>query len=173
MTELQQPDLRVKWTDERMARLRELYEKGWSFSVIAHDLGDGLTRNAVIGKAHRFGLNARKIDGNTERRALTAGRPAQPRTKHNITKLLAIAAGEHGDEATTLAPTMAASPVTFFELRSEHCRWPVSGEGVHTVFCGGQATAPLSYCPAHCRLAYRTEPRGQAKRTVWKFRGAA
>lgn len=161
------------WTAERVAILRKLYDEGQSFSQIACALACGFSRNATIGKAHRLGLNARKTDGNTERRGPPAeGRPRR-RTKHNMTKLLAIAAGEHGDEATTLAPTTAASPVLFFELRSEHCRWPVSGEGIGAVFCGGQVADKQSYCALHCRMAYRKpEPRARRKHFVSKFRSA-
>ena len=44
----------MSWTDERVAMLRELWAKGLSASQIAVQLG-GVTRNAVIGKAHRLG----------------------------------------------------------------------------------------------------------------------
>lgn len=46
------------WTEERIERLRELWAQGLSASEIAAALGE-ITRNAVIGKAHRLGLSAR------------------------------------------------------------------------------------------------------------------
>lgn len=48
----------MSWTDERIERLRELWTKGMTASQIAEDLG-GVSRNAVIGKAHRLDLQSR------------------------------------------------------------------------------------------------------------------
>ena len=47
------------WTDDLVARLTELWNEGKSASQISRILGQGVTRNAVIGKAHRLGLQAR------------------------------------------------------------------------------------------------------------------
>ena len=49
---------RMSWTDERVEQLKQLWGQGMSASEIADTLGD-VTRNAVIGKAHRLGLEAR------------------------------------------------------------------------------------------------------------------
>ena len=48
----------MSWTDERIAKLTKMWEGGATASQIADDLG-GVSRNAVIGKAHRLGLKAR------------------------------------------------------------------------------------------------------------------
>ena len=48
----------MSWTDERIERLRELWSQGVTASQIADELG-GVSRNAVIGKAHRLGLQSR------------------------------------------------------------------------------------------------------------------
>jgi GcrA cell cycle regulator len=48
----------MSWTDERIERLKELWSKGMTASQIADELS-GVSRNAVIGKAHRLGLQAR------------------------------------------------------------------------------------------------------------------
>ena len=48
----------MSWTDERIERLKELWSKGMTASQIADELG-GVSRNAVIGKAHRLGLQSR------------------------------------------------------------------------------------------------------------------
>jgi GcrA cell cycle regulator len=48
----------MSWTDERVEKLRELWGRGMSASEIADVLGN-VTRNAVIGKAHRLGLSGR------------------------------------------------------------------------------------------------------------------
>lgn len=48
----------MSWTDERITTLKTMWEKGTTASQIAEALG-GVSRNAVIGKAHRLGLQAR------------------------------------------------------------------------------------------------------------------
>ena len=48
----------MSWTDERIERLKELWTKGMTASQIADELG-AVSRNAVIGKAHRLGLQSR------------------------------------------------------------------------------------------------------------------
>ena len=48
----------MSWTEERVATLTKMWEGGSTASQIAEELG-GVSRNAVIGKAHRLGLKAR------------------------------------------------------------------------------------------------------------------
>ena len=48
----------MSWTDQRIDQLKALWEKGLTASQIAEELG-GVSRNAVIGKAHRLGLKSR------------------------------------------------------------------------------------------------------------------
>jgi GcrA cell cycle regulator len=48
----------MSWTDERIEQLKELWSKGMTASQIADELG-AVSRNAVIGKAHRLGLQSR------------------------------------------------------------------------------------------------------------------
>lgn len=48
----------MSWTDERIEKLTKMWEGGATASQIADELG-GVSRNAVIGKAHRLGLKAR------------------------------------------------------------------------------------------------------------------
>ena len=48
----------MAWTDERIDALKGMWEKGLTASQIAEELG-GVSRNAVIGKAHRLGLKSR------------------------------------------------------------------------------------------------------------------
>ena len=49
----------MSWTEERVERLSRLWLEGRSASQIAGELGEGVTRNAVIGKVHRLGLSGR------------------------------------------------------------------------------------------------------------------
>ena len=48
----------MSWNDEKVAKLRELWGKGNTASQIAEIIG-GISRNAVIGKAHRLNLSAK------------------------------------------------------------------------------------------------------------------
>ncbi|WP_187336469.1 GcrA family cell cycle regulator [Novosphingopyxis iocasae] len=48
----------MAWTDDRIDLLKKLWEKGLTASQIAEELGE-VSRNAVIGKAHRLGLKSR------------------------------------------------------------------------------------------------------------------
>ncbi|MEC7205213.1 MAG: GcrA family cell cycle regulator, partial [Pseudomonadota bacterium] len=50
--------LLMSWTDEKVNKLKELWGKGQTASQIAEIIG-GVSRNAVIGKAHRLGLSSR------------------------------------------------------------------------------------------------------------------
>jgi GcrA cell cycle regulator len=68
------------WTDERIATLRKMWEGGSTASEIAAELG-GVSRNAVIGKAHRLGLKARPspVKANEKKKAAApAKKPAAP-----------------------------------------------------------------------------------------------
>ena len=47
-----------EWTLERITRLKNLWQDGMSSRDIAQKMGEGLSRNAVIGKANRLGLSA-------------------------------------------------------------------------------------------------------------------
>ncbi len=49
----------MAWTEERVKKLTLLWKSGNSASKIAVELGEGVSRNAVIGKIHRLGLSER------------------------------------------------------------------------------------------------------------------
>ena len=74
----------MSWTDERIERLKTMWTSGSTASQIAEDLG-GVSRNAVIGKAHRLGLEARPSP---------------------------VKAGEEKDKVKKAAPPKAAAPST-------------------------------------------------------------
>ena len=48
----------MSWTDEKVSKLKDLWGKGQTASQIAEIIG-GVSRNAVIGKAHRLNLSAK------------------------------------------------------------------------------------------------------------------
>ena len=85
------------WTEERVNTLRKMWAEGYSASQIAKELG-GVTRNAVIGKVHRLGLNAR-ITAYSQPRVT---RPARQRIP----------------QARNMYITRAASPPTVIKART-------------------------------------------------------
>jgi GcrA cell cycle regulator len=103
----------MSWTDQRIDQLKTLWEKGLTASQIADELG-GVSRNAVIGKAHRLGLKSRPspVKANepekrvTPKKAVTpikASAPAAPVRPRPVAPVVAEAApridGEQPSEA--------------------------------------------------------------------------
>ncbi|WP_257550133.1 GcrA family cell cycle regulator [Sphingopyxis sp. DBS4] len=68
----------MSWTDERIEQLRSMWEKGLTASQIADELG-GVSRNAVIGKAHRLGLKSRPSPVKATEKVVKAPKPATPK----------------------------------------------------------------------------------------------
>jgi GcrA cell cycle regulator len=82
ITEPDESELSMSWTDERIEMLTKMWEGGSTASQIAEELG-GVSRNAVIGKAHRLELKARpspvKANEKAEKPAPAASaKPAKP-----------------------------------------------------------------------------------------------
>ena len=72
----------MSWTDERISTLKKMWEGGATASQIAEELG-GVSRNAVIGKAHRLGLKARPSPvkaAEKKKKAAAAKKKAAPTT---------------------------------------------------------------------------------------------
>jgi len=71
----------MSWTDERIATLKKMWEGGATASQIADELG-GVSRNAVIGKAHRLGLKSRPspVKANEQPKAAASKPAAKPVT---------------------------------------------------------------------------------------------
>jgi GcrA cell cycle regulator len=76
----------MSWTEERIERLKKMWHDGATASQIADELG-GVSRNAVIGKAHRLGLEQRPSpvkpgeEKEAKKAAAPAPKPAAPRTE--------------------------------------------------------------------------------------------
>lgn len=72
----------MSWTDERIATLKKMWESGSTASQIADELG-GVSRNAVIGKAHRLGLKSRPspVKANDKKKTAKKAAPAAPAKK--------------------------------------------------------------------------------------------
>ena len=94
------------WTDERVETLKKLWMEGLSASQIAGELGEGVTRNAVIGKVHRLKLSARAKPTNSAPRARPAARPAPRRV---ASPSAGMSSPMSGGAAKMARPTMQAS----------------------------------------------------------------
>ncbi|WP_448663561.1 GcrA family cell cycle regulator [Sphingomonas sp. CJ20] len=66
----------MSWTDERISTLKKMWDSGLTATQIAEELG-GVSRNAVIGKAHRLGLQSRPspVKSNEAKAAAAAAAP--------------------------------------------------------------------------------------------------
>ncbi|MGV3455523.1 GcrA family cell cycle regulator [Sphingomonas sp.] len=96
----------MSWTDERIETLRKMWDSGLTATQIAEELG-GVSRNAVIGKAHRLGLASRPspVKANAAE-AKPAPAPAAPPAPKP-----APAAPSPRAAAPVAAPTPAPAPV--------------------------------------------------------------
>lgn len=164
----------MEWTEQRIEMLRKLWGQGQTASQIATLLG-GVTRNAVIGKAHRLGLTGRPspikregAEGGTatpRRKAATAQRRQQPAIAPMPTLRPAQEAAPVRAEVAPAAvearvsepalPKAPATPRTAVQAGSKTCSWPVGDPkqpGFH--FCGDSAEPGRPYCAHHCAIAY-------------------
>ncbi|MFN3699931.1 MAG: GcrA family cell cycle regulator [Alphaproteobacteria bacterium] len=132
----------MSWTDERVALLKKLWGEGKTAAEIATTLG-GVTRNAVIGKAHRLKLSNRlspiQPAKKTKTPANTSTPPAPPKRVKVKTEDIPRGLG-----------------LSLMELKPNMCRWP-SGDPRDDDFgfCGGHAIPGLPYCEEHARIAYQ------------------
>ena len=130
----------MSWTDERIDRLKELWSKGMTASQIADELG-GVSRNAVIGKAHRLGLQARP----------SPVKPNEPAAKPAKAKAAPSAKAEAPAPAPRAAPKQAASapaaaPATAHE-RAEQPRVVSVGPGGFLRQGPGDQQSPIPPAP--------------------------
>jgi len=105
----------MSWTEERIERLKKMWHEGATASQIADELG-GVSRNAVIGKAHRLGLEQRpspvKPGDEKELTKPVGASPAAPAPKPAArveTPRVAAAASTAAPAAAPHAPAPARS----------------------------------------------------------------
>ena len=141
----------MAWTDDRVEKLSELWDKGLSASQIAKELAEGVTRNAVIGKAHRMGL---------------ASRPSP--VKSGSAKIAAVAAKKKGAPKKALSKAPPASgKISILDLTESKCKWPIGHPGEENFhFCGKPSQPKLPYCANHCIEAYQVQQPRRTRRNT-------
>ena len=148
------PDNPPTWTPERTDKLKTLWNKGISASLIAGQLG-GVSRNAVLGKAFRLKLPMRVA---VVRKAWTAPQRRKGPERRRETILLMPKAKPKSKLAELLAEAIPppaendVARVSLMDLERHHCRWPV-GEPTQG-FCGCKPYPGLPYCEPHARRAF-------------------
>ncbi len=102
----------MSWTDERIATLKKMWEGGSTASQIAEELG-GVSRNAVIGKAHRLGLKSRPspVKAGEKKKKAPAKKPV-PKTaiKKTAAKPVAKPTEKPADKPVTAQASGASIP---------------------------------------------------------------
>lgn len=140
------------WSDERVQKLRDLWNDGLSASQIAARLG-GVSRNGVIGKAHRIGLGTHSLAHAPDKPRLQKQKPEQfvrPK-KVNVTpppppKPVKVAPPAPQPVITVQKPKPFMT--TLLDLQCDECKWPMN-DGGPFLFCGHPQHAGGAYCEYH------------------------
>ena len=141
----------MSWTEEKVNKLKELWGKGNTASQIAEIIG-GITRNAVIGKAHRLNLSAKiktrsATSNNNFENSLDTKKVKTRQSRRSKFKSLII---EKDFEPE--------NPKQLEELTDNDCKYPIGHpdeKGFY--FCGRTALKDFSYCKLHLLYSYQSK----------------
>lgn len=135
----------MSWTNERVDRLKVLWTDGMTAEQIACDLGD-TTRNAVLGKVDRLGLEPR-------RKGVPRGSRSRARDKPHTPQAFPRAPDTEELQELASKPPRAGKPLSVLDIDHTTCKWPLD-DGPDYTFCGAKPKAGKPYCPHHCAVAY-------------------
>tara|TARA_B110000483_G_C18011290_1_gene471213 strand:- start:153 stop:647 length:495 start_codon:yes stop_codon:yes gene_type:complete len=150
----------MSWDAEKITKLKELWGSGKTASQIAEIIGD-MSRNAVIGKAHRLNLSA-KIRPRTTK--------SNQNYENNLDKKnIKTAQGGRGRFKSLIIEKNfePENPKQLEDLSEDSCKWPIGHPDEKIFyFCGRSSLKDFSYCKLHLLYAY--QPKGKKDDTIVK-----
>lgn len=167
----------MEWTDDTITRLRSLWDEGHSTAEIGRRLG--VSKNAVVGKAHRLDLSGRpspirpSADGARTRSPLrrvagptlpplASARPPVPTPSVTAAAAPRTAGALALKPMPAAAPRPAPAPAPRLQAvaprpygRIVTCCWPLGEPGTRSFrFCDAESVPGKPYCACHADLAY-------------------
>jgi GcrA cell cycle regulator len=166
----------MSWTDERINLLKKMWKEGKSAAEIAKTLGKGVTRNAVIGKAHRMGLSGRPSPIKKPVPAKKEILPKKPAPSSVLSAPLRKPAGQQNSKTNPILTKEAedlkkltkdeippGGGVPLLDLTERMCKWPIGDpKEPEFTFCGLGIRVGTPYCPTHAAMAFQTSSRRTA-----------
>ena len=144
----------MSWTEEKVTKLKELWGKGNTASEIAQIIG-GISRNAVIGKAHRLNLSAK-----IKTRTATSSQSFENSTSEKNIKTIRKGRKSKFKSLIIEKDFEPENPKQLEELDESSCKWPIGHPDEKTFyFCGRSSLKDFSYCKLHLLYAY--QPKGK------------
>ncbi len=139
----------MPWDENNVAKLRDLWDQGLPTAQIGKLLG--FTKNAVVGKAHRIGLERRP---SPIRRS--AVKPDRKKARSPVMPKLNFESKQ--EEIRPVNETSSFQPVVknlFNSSVKRGCEWPVGHPDENDFhFCGKDRFEEKPYCLEHCAVAY-------------------
>ena len=143
----------MSWNDEKVNKLKELWGKGSTASQIAEIIG-GISRNAVIGKAHRLNLSSK-----IRTRNASSSQNFDSNFEENNSKNKQVRKSKF-KSLLIEKDFEPENPKKLEELDEGSCKWPVGHpEEISFYFCGRSSLKDFSYCKLHLLYAY--QPKGK------------
>ena len=133
------------WTEEKESKLKELWGKGKTASQIAQILGE-VSRNAVIGKAHRLNLAKKTIAKSTKANNEIT----------NQNKELKVSRRSRFKSLLLDKNFEPENPKSLEDLDEKTCKWPIGHpDEKNFYFCGRSSIKGFSYCKLHVLYAFQ------------------
>ncbi len=140
----------MPWDDNNVTKLRELWDQGLPTAQIGKLLG--FTKNAVVGKAHRIGLERRP---SPIRR--TSVKPDRKKARSPVMPKLNFEKSNN-ETFSTQKENNSFQPVVKNLINSSPkraCEWPMGHpDEIDFHFCGEERYEDKPYCAKHCAVAY-------------------